>query len=535
MNIIESFFIALGYQVSTKELDQFMTQAKGAAATAAKIGAVIVGAATGLGIFTQQMAKSLGDTSDFAELNNMTARSVEALGKVALENDSSIEGMRSSLQSLNGMVGQAALGIGRGAMLFKKIGLTARDADGKVKGLDVILEDVADRMSQLSRQENLAIANKLGIDPMLVKTLEKGSGFLRELREEAEAMNPLTEEDYKLADEVDRLFIKASASAGMLTKMLAAKLLPIAKRVLTFYLEWVKSGRKNNAIINGLTKALNVLGNVLGSAWEWLVRIYRVLETGMRWLLEHKAVWGLLGGVLAIILAYQVGTFFFAMGAAVLAATRAVMAFNLAAAMPAIVLGLIVGAIILLVDELVNFYEGNESLIGQLAKDFPAAIYLAWGALAVLIAGLGTFVGWWAVGGAAVVAGIWWLWNNWDKATTMMRDAFGGVLEVVTKVVDAIGSFFGKAGNVISVMAAPFSSGLQQAASTAMAPFREGGILGPAATAGGPTNNTTATTITGTNITIQTNDPVKAGGAVRAELERMAQSAARNGQSAVAL
>lgn len=536
-NIIESFFVALGYQVDTKALDQFKTQAQAAAKTALKIGTVIVGAATGLGIFTRSIAKTLGDTADFAELNNISARAVEALGKVALENDSSIEGMRGSLQSLNSMVGQAALGVGRGAMLFKRMGLTARDADGRVKGLDRILEDVADRMSGLSRQENLAMAAKLGIDPMLVKTLEKGSAHLRELREEAEAMNPLTEEDYRLADEVDRLFIKAQGTIGRVTKMLGAKLLPFAKRVLTFYLDWVKAGRKNNDLLSILNRILNVTGSILGSLWDWLVRIATAVMNTLRWLSQFQTVWVLVSAAIAILLAYQVGTFFLAMGTAILNAARALMAFNFAAAIPAVLIGLLIGAIVLLVDELINFYEGNETIIGQLVEEYPNAIYLVWGALGLLIAGMATFVGGWAVGVAAVAAGIWWLWENWDEATTFMRDAFDGIINTVKSAIETISTFFGKVGDVMSAVAAPFSSALGDTASAMVNPSRSSGLLGSAASSSSvsSSSNVATTNINGTSINIQTTDPAKAGESVRVELERMAKNATRNGQSAVAL
>lgn len=536
-NIIESFFVALGYQIDTKALDQFKTQAKDAAKSAAKIGAVVVGAAIGLGAFTRSIAKTLGDTADFAELNNISARSVEALGKVALENDSSVEGMRGSLQALNSMVGQAALGVGRGAMLFKRMGLTARDSQGNVKGLDRILEDVADRMSGLSRQENLAMAAKLGIDPMLVKTLEKGAAHLRELREEAEAMNPLTEEDYRLADEVDRLFIKAQGTIGRVTKMLGAKLLPFAKRVLTFYLEWVKAGRKNNDLLFKLNRILNITGSILGTLWDWLVRITTAVISALKWLGQFQAIWVALSAVIAILLAYQVGLFFLSLGTAILNAAKAMMAFNFAAAIPAVLIGLLVGAIVLLVDELMNFYEGNETIIGQLIEDYPNAIYLVWAALGLLVAGLAAFVGGWAVGVAAVAAGIWWLWENWDEATTFMREAFDDIIDTVMGAIGTLEKFFNGIGSVLQAVAAPFSTSLGDMAAAVVNPSRSSGVLGSAAGSSSVSSisNAATTNINGTSITIQTNDPVKAGESVRMELDRMAKNATRNGQSAVAL
>lgn len=381
-NVIESFFVSLGFEVNTEKIEEFKKKADELRESVLKVGAIATGAAVGIGLLVEKVAGSMGELYSFAELNEVSARSVAALGKIAVENDSSLEGMKSTIQSVNRVIGEAALGVGRGAMTFEKLGLSAKRADGSVKNVDDILGEVADKMAGMSRQEQIALANKLGIDPQFVKVLEKGAENLAKLREEAELMNPFTENDYKLADEVDKLFIKAKGTLGVFTKMVGVALLPQVKMALKTYMEWFKESRKVSS--SSIATGLKVIASAIGTLWDWVMRVVDGLKGAFQWFTQFKALTWAAGAAIAALIAYQAGVFFTNLGAAIFTAARALMTFNASAALPVILIGGIVVAIALLVDELVNFYEGNESIIGQLNEEYPGAIYGAWGLLALL-------------------------------------------------------------------------------------------------------------------------------------------------------
>lgn len=381
-NVIESFFVSLGFEVNTEKIEEFKKKADELRESVLKVGAIATGAAVGIGLLVEKVAGSMGELYSFAELNEVSARSVAALGKIAVENDSSLEGMKSTIQSVNRVIGEAALGVGRGAMTFEKLGMSAKRADGSVKNVDDILGEVADKMAGMSRQEQIALANKLGIDPQFVKVLEKGAENLAKLREEAELMNPFTENDYKLADEVDKLFIKAKGTLGVFTKMVGVALLPQVKMALKTYMEWFKESRKVSS--SSIATGLKVIASAIGTLWDWVMRVVDGLKVAFQWFTQFKALTWAAGAAIAALIAYQAGVFFTNLGAAIFTAARALMTFNASAALPVILIGGIVVAIALLVDELVNFYEGNESIIGQLNEEYPGAIYGAWGLLALL-------------------------------------------------------------------------------------------------------------------------------------------------------
>lgn len=368
-NIIESFFVSLGFEVNTEKIDEFKKKAEELRESATTLGSIFTGAAAGIGLLVQGVASSMGDLASFAELNEVSARSVAALGKIATENDGSLEGMKSTIQSLNKSIGEAALGVGRGAMTFEKLGLAAKGADGKVKTVDDILGEVADKMQGLSRQEQIAMAEKLGIDPQFVKVLEKGSANLAKLREEAELLNPFTEEDYQLADQVDKLFIKAKGTLGTFTKMLGVSLLPTVKEVLQNYLEWFKASRKATSDV--FIRALQLTAGAIGTVWDWVVRLVSGLKSAYEWLTKFKAVTYLAAAAVAVFVSVKTYDFVLQLGGAIRMLTMRMAAFNATALIIPAIIGAIILALGLLIDDYVNWKEGNDSVIGGLVEQFP--------------------------------------------------------------------------------------------------------------------------------------------------------------------
>lgn len=388
-NVIESFFVSLGFEINTEKIEDFKKRAEELRDSVLKVGAVATGAAVGIGLLVEKVASSMGDLSSFAELNEVSARSVAALGKIAVENDSSLEGMKSTIQSVNKTIGEAALGIGRGSMTFEKLGISAKRADGSVKNVDDILGEVADKMQGISRQEQIAMAEKLGIDPQFVKVLEKGSENLAKLREEAELMNPFTEKDYQLADEVDKLFIKAKGTLGVFTKMIGVALLPTVKEVLKTYIEWFKASRK--ATSGAFVTALQMIAGAVGTLWDWVVRLVTGLKSAYDWLVQFKAVTYVAAAALAVFVSVKTYDFVLQLGSAIRLLTLRMATFNATALLIPAIIGAIILAIGLLIDDYVNWKEGNDSVIGGLIEQFPWLL----GVIETIEKGVGSLVDFW--------------------------------------------------------------------------------------------------------------------------------------------
>lgn len=387
-NVIDSFLISLGFQTETQGADEYKKSLESVEKTLATVAGVATAAAGLIGWAVHKAAQSMGEIWDFAELNELSARSVQALIKVGEENDVTMEGMKSTIQGLNKVIGEAALGIGRGAMTFEKLGLSAKKADGSVKGVDGMLGEVADKMQGMSRQEQLALGMKLGIDPQFVKTLAQGSENLAKLREEAELFNPFKEEDYELADRVDKLFIKASKSVGVFGKQVAVSLFPVIKQMLEGYLSWFKEFRKSGS--DTFSKGLKVIVAVLQTLWEWVVRVVGSVKNIITWFTQFEVVtWAAYAALLAFV---SIKTYNFVQNliSGIMGLTKTMLGFNAAALIWPAIIGAIILAVALLIDEFVNFKEGNDSFLGDMVKQYPQLL----GVINAISDGISSVIDW---------------------------------------------------------------------------------------------------------------------------------------------
>lgn len=387
-NVIDSFLISLGFQTETQGADEYKKSLESVEKTLATVAGVATAAAGLIGWAVHKAAQSMGEIWDFAELNELSARSVQALIKVGEENDVTMEGMKSTIQGLNKVIGEAALGIGRGAMTFEKLGLSAKKADGSVKGVDDMLGEVADKMQGMSRQEQLALGMKLGIDPQFVKTLAQGSENLAKLREEAELFNPFKEEDYELADKVDKLFIKASKSVGVFGKQVAVSLFPVIKQMLEGYLSWFKEFRKSGS--DTFSKGLKAIVAVLQTLWEWVVRVVGSVKNIITWFTQFEVVtWAAYAALLAFV---SIKTYNFVQNliSGIMGLTKTMLGFNAAALIWPAIIGAIILAVALLVDEFVNFKEGNDSFLGDMVKQYPQLL----GVINAISDGISSVIDW---------------------------------------------------------------------------------------------------------------------------------------------
>lgn len=598
-NVIESFLVGLGFQIDTAKLDEFNQRTDALRASALQLGTIFTAAAAGIGLFVQKTAESMGDIADFAELNEISARSVDALGKVAKENDSSMEALKSSLQNVNRVIGEAALGIGRGAMTFKKLGLSARDANGEIKKSDAFLFEIAKKMEGLSRQEQLALASKLGIDESMVKLLSEGADNLERMKAEAESGLPFDESDYQLADETSKAFEKAGAMVGVFSRMLAVKLMPVVNEGLQTLIKWFKELRRESGGL--LAGAFGVLATAVARAWEYSKGFAGTVIDLIRRLMEFKVVAIAAGVALAAFASVKTFGLIVAIAKQIETLAWKFAALNASALLIPAVIGAIILAIGLLIDDFIVFREGGDSLIGDLVKKFPQLLpvidkvsaaftavgdYLgklwdkvrgpitelgnallhvfnalwpvarfvleAIGFLFMLLAPIVLNVVAWIIelfadlflfivdGLGLVVNGIAFLING---ITTMFEELGASIMRGWQNTVDFILSGVDKIKAGIASVGEFFgmdgTADFSMDASGAPVPGAigsPGGVLGSA----GSTTNSTAMTNNQTNvsvggITIQTADPAKAGEAVRRELDRMNKQSTRNGESAVAL
>ncbi len=556
-----------------------MTAAMGGLKAAA-LGVVgAVGAlAGGIGALVSRVANGMDEVGDFAALNGLTAREVAAFDKVAAENDVEMQGMRSSLASVNRMLGEVSLGVGRSGAIFEKLGISAKDSSGEVKTASGFLGEVADRISKMqSLPEQAAFLEKLGIDRSALNILKEGRTEYARLLEDAQAANPFSEDDFELADRTTKLFAKAGNATKLFARQIGVALMPQVNRALEAYLDWWKATRK--VIAEPLARTVQLMASALGTAVDWIVRIVGAMKSMVDFLSRLTGGTNVLLVALGALVAYKVGVWAIAAAGAVKSLAGAFAALNLAAMAGPLLIGALLIALGLAIDDFMVWREGGKSLFGDWLGGFDAfwqgfaakhPQLMEWlqgwaqaanhvrGAIAtwtpVLAGGLeaiDTFIGATQKRLLALVgelpAGIARIKEVFsalqDGALAVfdrIRARFAGVVDAIVGAVARVrDAWSGLTGAPPAAPMAPAPSvpgaGTIGAPSAAAAPaaFAAPAPLGRGPAALPPTGAVTQTTNVSAPITIHNPDPEAAGRAAAEHIARQQRAAIRNQQGAV--
>jgi hypothetical protein len=231
--------------------------------------------------------------------------------------DSSAEAVTAGLQSLGKMAGEAGLGVGKGAKMFEKLGISATDSNGKVRDTVEILKDVGDRMKGLGKGEQMALASKLGLDSSLVDMLiNDTAGISEEFYKMTEASgiawNEAGADAGKFADELKKMkttfglvwksiatsfFKKFAESFEKITKMVISnmpKIINTIKPIISVFVEITGLlGSMAGRLVAGVGKIIDIFLSVnkatdgwalgiagLGIAWLAINRIFAMSPLG---------------------------------------------------------------------------------------------------------------------------------------------------------------------------------------------------------------------------------------------------------------
>lgn len=571
-NVIDSFLVALGFEVDEVGLDKFTEKVEELKESIVAVAAIAAGAAAGIGLFVGKIAGEMDDLGDFADLNQVSAAAVEQLGYAAQLNGSSLEQMKSSVAGLNRVMGEAVLGVGRGALIFQRLGFSAKNADGSVKSLEEMLGDISEKMQGMSRQAQIAMAEKLGLDASLVPMLAKGKEAIHEYREEAEAFGGLSDDDFKAAGDLQDSIDRTRFAFESFTKSIAVGLMPQMKVAIDGFLEWFKAN--NKLVRSGIDNFLQVLVSFIGGVWNATKGVIDAVNT----LVEKFGGWNMVLrvtiGYLGLMTATKVGEWAIEMAKGIREAVGAFKGFSALLAgfeIWPILIGAVVVGIGLLIDDLMAFREGGDSVIGGLVEQFPELLpiinevsdafgafftYLGelWEQLKPSLAELGHAV-------LRLVQNLWpifvkvmevvgrlvlWLLPKAIALTVAIVDTiatiFDKIVKVVTWVVDganklisaakAIGKHLGIGGDDKDAPAAEAAAGT--ASTPATATVAANGVHGAAASVNARSSTVNNSTTVNGGITVVSPDPEKAGESVNRELGKTVKEVTRNGQSGVA-
>jgi len=192
----------------------------------------VIAAGTGL-LKLAEEARKANDELNFLSKNlGMSSGEVKAWQGAAAAMGGSAQGMAGDMKALNSSMNDFAM-TGESSMLpmFNTLGVSMVDAQGKVRGTNDVMLDLADSMSKMDREQAFLMGQKLGFDEGTINTLLQGRDAMQEMvdyhkqmytsnKQELEASRKLSENQAKLGAHWDSMkLMMGNAIIPLLVKL----------------------------------------------------------------------------------------------------------------------------------------------------------------------------------------------------------------------------------------------------------------------------------------------------------------------------
>ncbi|WP_273818073.1 hypothetical protein [Providencia rettgeri] len=316
------------YGKATHSLSGFLVKMAGMVGIGLTIG--------GIASFVQSTAEEVNLLSQSADALNLPVEEVDAFGKVITSMGGDAQGARDSLMDMSESIGEALQDASSGkAEVFKSLKISLKDMQGDSINAMEGLYRLSDAVQGLSKEEAIFRIKEVGItDNKIVESILKG-------RKELEALTKKQKEN------------------GVVTKELALQ------------------AQKYKEVTGGLkTVFSSVMMSIMNAALPALTQVLSWIQTFVKFCSENK---GLITG------------FFIAIGSAIavfyVPSMLSAAAATLAATWPILaiiaVIALLAAAFAFVYDDIMNFIDGNDSMIGRILDEYPelkAVILALWNA-----------------------------------------------------------------------------------------------------------------------------------------------------------
>jgi len=303
----------------------------------AKKGAGLLGVGLSLAAITKGVAETAASYTQLDKLAQQFRSTADAVDEfqdagylLGLSNEDTTGG----LKALEATMQDTMLGLGRAKKVYEELGIEVTDAGGKVKSTVAFMGELQEKFRGMDRGTQMRVMERLGLNPGLIKLFNADMADLQKRMADVDRATGFSME-------------KALKRSAEYTK--ANKAMGLEVKTLGLYFEKFMDVLKINAM-PVFTAALQ--------------KVTEVLKTLVTFVLTHQRF---IEGV------------FVAIGAAILyflvpAAVSGAMALWAMIA-PFLLVGAIVvavaGLFALLYDDIMNFIDGNDSLIGQILSKYP--------------------------------------------------------------------------------------------------------------------------------------------------------------------
>lgn len=343
------------------------TMEESSAAASRMAGAVKAAIIGFIGVQTIRVFKSALD--EFAAAADKARKASEAMG-VSVEtyqelafaaelSGTSIDRLSMAMGRVAKSARDAATGQKKDKEAFDELGVSVKDANGNLKNQDVLLKEIASKFAALedgTTKTALAIEFFGRSGTELIPMLNAGAEGIEAMQEEARALGlVISEEAARNTEAYNDAVARLNGALSGMRALIFSAVIPVLTDVIQAFVEWWIRTKAAIRITDAFKGALQSLSDTLA-----FLRKHSQ---------ETEIAVAALVAAMAVAHAQQFTT-------AILAAAKAVRLLGQAAILPAIKLALIAAAIllvILIVNDLVVFMRGGDSLIGRLFERFGVA------------------------------------------------------------------------------------------------------------------------------------------------------------------
>lgn len=345
MSVLETFFylfdadarkLEQGVKDADKSVDKLKDHLDQTDKSATFVGKSLLELATRFGVaigsvlsvgaiasMTMEVADFVDEMGDAADAIGIGVDELHAWELAVQASDGQQGAFTASLNQFNiGIQDIATKGKGRLLPFLKELGLSMGDVKEAAKDPTTALLKMADTFAGLSKSQAAGLGAKIGLDQGTINLLAKGRVGVEDLIKQQKELGVITKEDAEKAGKFDLEMKKWNATWATAKREIAMTLIPS----LTWFFD--------------------------------------KLRTIVSWMMDHKiAVISFFTGIAAVLLGVYLPSVI-----AAAAGTWALLAPFLAVALPLIAFG---AALALVIDDLWNFLQGNDSVIGELVKKWP--------------------------------------------------------------------------------------------------------------------------------------------------------------------
>lgn len=255
-------------QKAEKSGSKFGKFAKGVGVGAAAIGVAAV--AAGAGMF--KMATSSAETTDridkLSQKIGLSRKGFQEWDFIMSQSGGSVEGLQMGFKTMVNSMDQAIAGTGKGADSFKKLGVSVKDSNGKVKDQETVFNETVVALQNMENgTEKAKLANDLfgrsGAEMMPL--LNGAAGSVEEMKKQAHDLGLVMGDDAIDAgvaftdtmDQLQRSFKTAIAAIGV-------QFMP----VITKFADFIVANMPTIQAV--ISKVFEVASKVIGTAVNWI-------------------------------------------------------------------------------------------------------------------------------------------------------------------------------------------------------------------------------------------------------------------------